>query len=99
MSIFVKQLLFFSSKKNDVNSFVGFTKKLKVDLPEGCRAKNVKSQTDAVFTICLFQVTFIKDLQYKECKNMPRLMPVELFSPIEEVHYKKVIHQGVLPTV
>ena len=70
-----------------------------MDLPEGCRAKNVKSQTDAVFTICLFQVTFIKDLQYKECKNMPRLMPVELFSPIEEVHYKKVIYQGVLPTV
>ena len=83
-------------RKNDVNSFVGLTKKLKVDLPEGCRAKNVKSQTDAVFTICLFQVTFIKDLQYKECKNMPKLMPVELFSPIEEVHYKKVIYQGIL---
>ena len=30
---------------------------------------------------------------------MPRLMPVELFSPIEEVHYKKVIYQWVLTTL
>jgi hypothetical protein len=51
-----------------------------------------RSQDDGpLLYFIFFQVTFIKDLQYKECKNMPRLMPVELFSPIEEVHYKKVI--------
>ena len=55
------------------------------------RGKYLEMKMGKVFPISFFQVTFIKDLQYKECKNMPRLMPVELFSPIEEVHYKKVI--------
>ena len=71
-------------------------KKSKCTLPEVSRDENGKSQNAIAFPISFFQVTFIKDLQYKECKNMPRLMPVELFSPIEEVHYKKVIYQGVL---
>ena len=67
-------------------------KKSKWTLPEVSWDENGKSQNDIAFPISFFQVTFIKDLQYKECKNMPRLMPVELFSPIEEVHYKKVIY-------